>query len=340
MKIIKKYVPNKLSNDNKIKQKKFILKSRKLYKNKIYYNRPKLKSFKSRISPHILKAKKMYKLKTIIPNKKLAKATKCKITGLKQIVKKGQGAYYSSGSRPNQSAHSWGIARLGSAITGGKSAKIDYHILKKYCKKNSIALKLASSNKLKKTGGGKIIKPYKNKKGDIIFSDVSGLYPEFKPNLSPEEIFRLGSFGGTYFRPIYSNIKSKKLKNNHKEFIKLGWFKNLNIDDYVINSKCNPTLNKYKVNAGTSLKLWEDSGWIKPVDPYGWFQWYCRFYAGRRCSDDERQIKRWINYAGENKGRWRRRLINMCKKKNKKYDDISVSPVIRQGLQHWAYILT
>ena len=66
----------------------------------------------------------------------------------KTIVKKGQGAYYSSGSRPNQTAHSWG-ARLASAVTGGKSSQIDYHILEKYCKKNSKALRLAKRSKFK-----------------------------------------------------------------------------------------------------------------------------------------------------------------------------------------------
>ena len=74
----------------------------------------------------------------------------CSIQGLRQIVKKGQGAYYSSGSRPNQTAHSWGRARLASAITGGKSSQIDYHILKKSCKKGSKALRLADRSKYKK----------------------------------------------------------------------------------------------------------------------------------------------------------------------------------------------
>ena len=66
---------------------------------------------------------------------------------MKKIIKKGQGAYYSSGSRPNQTSHSWGIARLASAITGGKSSQIDFHILEKYCKSNSKALKLAKNSK-------------------------------------------------------------------------------------------------------------------------------------------------------------------------------------------------
>ena len=69
------------------------------------------------------------------------------LKGLQEIVKKGQGAYYSSGSRPNQTSHSWGIARLASAITGGKSSQIDFHILEKYCKSNSKALKLAKNSK-------------------------------------------------------------------------------------------------------------------------------------------------------------------------------------------------
>ena len=74
-------------------------------------------------------------------------------------------------------------------------------------------------------------------------------------------------------------------------------------------------------------------------DPYGRFQWYCRFYRGRRTSDDERQIGRWLKLAGPN-GRFKKRLINMIKKKNTSYDDEKVSPVIRQVLLHWGYQLT
>ena len=89
----------------------------------------------------------------------------------------------------------------------------------------------------------------------------------------------------------------------------------------------------------TSLESWEKSGWIVKEDPYGWFQWYCRFYRGRRMYDDERQIDRWAKLAGPN-GRFRRRLMNEIIKKGKKYDDPSVSPVIRQVLLHWGYELT
>ena len=172
------------------------------------------------------------------------------------------------------------------------------------------------------------------KHGTIHFSD----YPSFKPNLTPKEILQMGSFGGTYFRPIHSGVINKNLKDQHLEFPK-SWFSGLKIEDYITSSKCNPELNKYKVKAGSSLLAWEESGWIKSQDPYGWFQWYCRFYQGRRSPDDERQVNRWDNYAGEKRGRWRRNLISRCIKADKKYDDVSVSPVIRQGLQHWGYIL-
>ena len=76
-------------------------------------------------------------------DKTLAKRTRCKLEGLKRIMKKGQGAYFSSGSRPNQTAHSWGYARLASSITGGKASAVDNHILEEYCDKNSRALKLS-----------------------------------------------------------------------------------------------------------------------------------------------------------------------------------------------------
>jgi len=124
------------------------------------------------------------------------------------------------------------------------------------------------------------------KNGVIVFSD----FPEFRPNLSPKEVFQLGSFGGTYYRPIKSNITNKKYNNQHLEFPK-SWFIGLDSKTQVTSSICRTSLNKYKVSSGQSLRAWEESGWITPQDPYGWFQWYCRFYKGRRSSDDKRQIK-------------------------------------------------
>ena len=367
------YVPTELSKNNKVKQKRELKKSRKDYKKGKFYTRQKIKSFKSKESPHIVKARDLYKINSIKPSNQLAKKTKCSLKGLKQIVKKGQGAYYSSGSRPSQTGHSWGIARLASSITGGNASKVDYHVLKEHCQKNSFALKLAQKkipkvSKVILSGGKKTLHKEKNinkkkktklmsksmfperdnKTGDLKFAKLDGDFPEellkrFTPNLTPEEIIRMGSFGGTYFRPIYSSIVKKDLEDQHLEFEKYGWFKNLDTAQYVTKSwdDYNTKVNKYGVKAGTTLEAWESSGWITKYDPYGWFQWYCRFYCGRRCPDDERQIKRWINYANEKGGRWRRRLIGLCNKKAgvKSVKDNTISPVIRQGLQHWAFEL-
>lgn len=122
-------------------------KSIKLYKEKKYYTRKKLKSFNSKESKHIVNARKIYKIDKIVPSKELSKATGCSISSLKKIVNKGQGAYFSSGSRPNQTPQSWGIARLASAITSGKSAIVDYHILKKGCDHKKKAFILANKAK-------------------------------------------------------------------------------------------------------------------------------------------------------------------------------------------------
>ncbi len=145
----KKYIPKRLSKKDKTRQKRMLEKSRRLYKKNRYYTREKVKSFKSKKSNHIINAEKIYKIDSVKPSKELSEKTGCSIKGLREIVKKGQGAYYSSGSRPNQTAHSWGIARLASAITGGKSSQIDMHILEKYCSPNSKALKLAKKSKYK-----------------------------------------------------------------------------------------------------------------------------------------------------------------------------------------------
>ncbi len=165
-------------------------------------------------------------------------------------------------------------------------------------------------------------------------------YPEFTPNISPKDVFKMGSFGGTYYRNIDSSITGKSYigKKVIKEFPK-SWFQGIDIDTMVVSSKYDKKINKYGVKCGSSLEDWEGNGWIVEQDPYGWFQWYCRFYRGRRTSDDERQIGRWLKLAGPN-GRFRKRLINMIKKKNTSYDDEKVSPVIRQVLLHWGYQLT
>lgn len=144
-KIPKRYIPNSLSKSDKKKQHKEINKSRKLYQKGVYWSRPKMRSFHNKTSKHILKAQKIYDIQSIVPSAELARKTGCNRSALKQIIKKGEGAYYSSGSRPNQTAQSWAIARLASAITAGKAAKVDFHILQKGCTTNSRALKMAKT---------------------------------------------------------------------------------------------------------------------------------------------------------------------------------------------------
>jgi DNA-binding Xre family transcriptional regulator len=120
-----------------------ILKSRKLYKSKKYFTRKKLSTFNSKPSNHIINAKRIYNINKISPSRELAKKTGCSLQALKKIVNKGEGAYYSSGSRPNQTAQSWGLARLASSITGGKASQVDFNILQEGCSHTGKAYRLA-----------------------------------------------------------------------------------------------------------------------------------------------------------------------------------------------------
>ena len=138
-----RYLPNRLTKKDRKQQSKMLLKSRRLYKKGKYYTRKRVVSFTSKKSPHILKATKMYNVDTIGPTNELAKATGCSKEALAKIINKGEGAYYSSGSRPNQTSQSWGIARLASSITAGKAAAVDYNILAEGCRPKSKALTLA-----------------------------------------------------------------------------------------------------------------------------------------------------------------------------------------------------
>ena len=166
------------------------------------------------------------------------------------------------------------------------------------------------------------------------------IHKQFKPNKTPKQVFKMGAFGGTYFRPIYLSITNKNYTPGEAmKGLPKTWFQGLDMEKMVTSSKYDKKVNKYKVKCGSSLESWESSGWIDKQDPYGWFQWYCRYYKGRRTKDDERQIKRWLALAGPN-GRFRRRLMNEIIKKKKRYNDPTVSPVIRQVLLHWGYELT
>ena len=101
-------------------------------------------------------------------------------------------------------------------------------------------------------------------------------------NVNPDktlvEIIKEGAFGGTYFRDIYSSVNNKWYKNSWKEF---DFLKDVDVKYYSSNFY-DVKVNKYGVKCGTSLRFWENKGWINGQDPYGWCQWYCRYYLGRR----------------------------------------------------------
>lgn len=163
----KRYVPSRLTKKDKKKQKKEINKSRKAYNKGKYYTRKKVKSFKSKESAHVTKAKKIYGVKNVSASSNLARKTGCSVSALRKIVKKGQGAYYSSGSRPNQTGHSWGRARLASSITGGKAAAVDFKILKNGCKSGSKALRLAKTSKKRHGHGTRRVPKHKGGTGSL-----------------------------------------------------------------------------------------------------------------------------------------------------------------------------
>ena len=144
-----RYVPKQISKKDKQKQISMLIKSKNLYKKHKYYTRKNIPSYKNMKSKHIVNARRIYNIQNITPNKELSLKTGCKLSALKKIVKKGEGAYYSSGSRPNQTPQSWGLARLASSITSGKSAAVDYDIIEKGCKHNKKAFVLANKSKKK-----------------------------------------------------------------------------------------------------------------------------------------------------------------------------------------------
>ena len=111
---------------------------------------------------------------------------------------------------------------------------------------------------------------------------------DFDTNITPVEIIKKRAFGGTYFRDIYSRVNDRLHRNSWKEFKELK-----DIDQkYYRRDYYGASLNKYDVICGTSLRFWENKGWINETDPYGWFQQYFRYCLGRRSKDDQRQIKR------------------------------------------------
>ncbi len=139
-----KYVPDRLTWADKRRQVRELRRSRRLYKRGEFHTRSKVKSYPHHTSKHVGRAKRVYGVNAVGATRDMARATGCSRRALAEIIRKGEGAYYSSGSRPNQTAHSWGIARLASAVTAGKAAAVDFSILQRGCHpKTSKALRLA-----------------------------------------------------------------------------------------------------------------------------------------------------------------------------------------------------
>jgi hypothetical protein len=134
--------------------------------------------------------------------------------------------------------------------------------------------------------------------------------PDFKPELTPKQMLRLGVFGGKY------------MTDCRNEFPR-DWFTHAKL----CHERHEPGLNYFGVNASQPLAVWRAKGWIRPEDPRGWFQWYCRYYRGRRSADDERQIRRWKAI--------RRHVAQI--RKNCIRREASCRKRQRQALLHWAY---
>ena len=154
---------------------------------------------------------------------------------------------------------------------------------------------------------------------------------DFSPNKTPIEIIKEGAFGGTYFRDVYPNINKKWYKSSWKEFVHL---KNIDPKLYALDY-CDINVNKYGVKCGISLGFWRNKGLVNKIDPYGWFQWYFKYWLGRRSKDNTRQINTWKKIVS----RFRGKLVKLIRNARSKYDH-SISPKIRQILLHWGYELT
>ena len=153
----------------------------------------------------------------------------------------------------------------------------------------------------------------KMQSGEYELTQESGKQfdPEFKPELSPKELLELGVFGGKYLTDCLDEFPA-------------DWFEHAKLSP----EKKDISLNYYQVDASLPLKTWQEKGWIHSEDPRGWFQWYCRYYYGRRLpKEDQRQIKRWKaikRHAG-------------AIKKNCEPQDQNCRKKQRQTLLHWAY---
>ncbi|MCB1935896.1 MAG: hypothetical protein KDF59_08145 [Nitrosomonas sp.] len=150
----------------------------------------------------------------------------------------------------------------------------------------------------------------RNYEYDLIEPMGKNFHPEFKPELTPKQMLRMGIFGGKY------------MTDCGKEFPE-DWF----VDARLCHDIHDPQLNFFGINASQPLSVWREKGWIYADDPRGWFQWYCRYYMGRRCPDDMRQIKRWKAM--------KRHVAQI--RKNCLSGDLNCRKRQRQALLNWAY---
>ena len=151
-----------------------------------------------------------------------------------------------------------------------------------------------------------------NRLNNSVLED-KGLKMDCGANKTPVEVIVEGSFGGTYFKDIYSGINGKWQRKSRKEFDQL---KNIG-QKFYCSDYYDVSVNKYGVKCGASLRFWENKGWINEIDPCGWFQCYFRYWLGRRSEDDERQINRWKRIVS----RFRGELVKMIKDAGSKYED-------------------
>jgi hypothetical protein len=135
-------------------------------------------------------------------------------------------------------------------------------------------------------------------------------HPNFRPELTPKQMLRLGVFGGKYMTDCRAEFPE-------------DWFTRAKL----CHERRDARLNFFGVNASQPLSVWRKNGWLYEEDPRGWFQWYCRYYLGRRSVDDERQIKRW---------RAAQRHIKQLQQ-NCPRGELDCRPRQRQALLHWAY---
>jgi hypothetical protein len=149
---------------------------------------------------------------------------------------------------------------------------------------------------------------------EIIEPMGRNFHPGFKPDLTPKEMLKLGVFGGVYMRDCTREFPKDWFEK--AKFAPAGTYKH------------DAALNYFHINASQPLSVWKKKGWIYADDPRGWFQWYCRYYMGRRIpGEDERQIKRWKAIS--------RHMAQV--QKNCSVGDLLCRPKQRQAILHWAY---